>query len=60
MDTQEYKYRQIIAAKSLYYAIKGDEQRSEALRFFLRKLGEEDEKEISFPEDKSMTFKKAA
>ncbi|MFP4458431.1 MAG: hypothetical protein ACLFSQ_02445 [Candidatus Zixiibacteriota bacterium] len=48
---KESQYRQFLAAKALYYAINGDEGRSESIRFFLRKIGQKEEniKEIQFP-----------
>ncbi len=60
MREKEYNYRQYLAAKSLYLAIKGEEEKSEALRFFLRKNAENDDKEIRFPTQNVQVLKKAA
>ena len=57
---KEYNFRQVIAAKALYFAINGNEEKSEALRFFLRKLSETEKKEMVFPQSQTTEFKKAA
>ena len=55
----ENNYRQYLAAKALFYAMNGEEGKSEAIRFFLRKnMVKEIAKEDS--NEKVIYYRKAA